>query len=184
VNENLESILKGCRRQESKSQYLLYKHFFGYGLNIAFHYTSTREEAEEVLNDAFIKVFNNILQYDFDYPFKSWLRKILVNSSIDYFRKYHKTSVELVHDEEIEESVILSIPDESDDVLPILQKLPPAYRMVFNLYVMEEYKHHEIAEILHISVGTSKSNLARAKQKLKELWLAEQKKKVKARDNG
>lgn len=171
-NLNLTLLIEGCRHQNRQSQRKLYEHFYGYGMSIALRFSESREEALEIVNDSFLKVFNRLDQYDSVFPFKVWFRKILINSSIDYFRKYHKhpNFLEIGEIGELKDldSKIYDISPE-DDMLPIVQKLPPAYRMVFNLYVMEEYKHHEIAELLDISVGTSKSNLARAKVKLKEL---------------
>lgn len=173
-NLNLQLLIEGCRNKNRHSQRKLYEHFYGYGMSVALRFSENREEALEIVNDSFLKVFNRLNQYDPAFPFKAWFRKILINSSIDYFRKYHKHPNFL----EINEIGELKDADSSDysispetDMLPIVQKLPPAYRLVFNLYVMEEYKHHEIAEILDISVGTSKSNLARAKVKLRELIL-------------
>jgi len=117
-----------------------------------------------------MKVFNNIDRYDSDYDFKTWLKKIVTNAAIDYFRKFKKHqftyATENPPDSGFNEN--FSDFDQTNDMLPVIQALPPAYRMVFNLYVMEEYKHHEIAEMLGISVGSSKSNLARAKDKLRK----------------
>ena len=170
---NIRLLIEGCRNENRASQRKLYEHFYGYGMSISQRYTKNNIEAEEILNDAFLKVFQNIDKYDTNYPFKVWLRKILVNTAIDYFRKFQKHRLTFASDS-ISEQVAASTAsypiDPMDDVLPIVQQLSPKYRMVFNLYVMEGYKHHEIAEKLQISVGTSKSNLARAKEKLRELW--------------
>jgi len=175
-NLNLQLLIEGCRNKNRHSQGKLYEHFYGYGMSVALRYSENREEALEIVNDSFLKVFNRLDQYDPSYPFKAWFRKIIINSSIDYFRKFHKhpkfLEIAGIGDLKDTNSALLRFPSE-DDMLPVIQKLPPAYRMVFNLYVMEEYKHHEIAEILEISVGTSKSNLARAKVKLRELLIKE-----------
>lgn len=173
-NINIRLIVNGCREKNPNSQRKLYEHFYGYGMSIALRYAKNFPEAEEVFNDAFLRIFKNIDKYDPQYPFKTWLRRVVINTAIDYYRKSKRFrdlfSAEPLPDIETEAAIPLEIGPE-DDLLPILQQLPPAYRMVFNLYVMEEYKHHEIAEQLNISVGTSKSNLARAKVKLRELWL-------------
>ena len=173
-NVNLQLLIEGCRNKNRHSQRRLYEHFYGYGMSVALRYCENREEALEIVNDSFLKVFNRLHQYDPSFPFKAWFRKILINSSIDYFRKYQKHpkffELDEIGDLKDAKSTRYNISPE-DDMLPIVQKLPPAYRMVFNLYVMEEYKHHEIAAMLDISVGTSKSNLARAKVKLRELLL-------------
>lgn len=171
---NLQLLIEGCRKNNRQSQRRLYEHFYGYGMNICLRYAKDKEEAEEMLNDGFLKALLNIERYDPDYPFRAWLRKILVNSAIDYYRKYQKYHLNFSTDEIIDvadDSSFLPSIDKDDDVLPIIQELPRAYRMVFNLYVFEGYKHHEIAELLNISTGTSKSNLARAKAKLRTLWI-------------
>jgi len=173
-NLNQQLLIEGCRNKNRHSQRKFYEHFYGYGMSVALRYSENREEALEIVNDSFLKVFNRLDQYDPSYPFKAWFRKIIINSSIDYFRKFHKhpkfLEIAEIGDLKDTNSALLRFSSE-DDMLPVIQKLPPAYRMVFNLFVMEEYKHHEIAEILEISVGTSKSNLARAKVKLRELLI-------------
>lgn len=169
---NIKLLIEGCLKGNRNSQRKLYEHFYGYGMNITLRYAKRREEAVEILNDAFLKAFINIHKYDTSYAFKSWFRRILVNTAIDHHRKNHQIPVHLALTEGMElgkaemEMPVLS-PDE--DVLPILQKLSPAYRIVFNLYVLEGYKHHEIAEMLNISVSSSRTNLFRAKSKLKSL---------------
>lgn len=144
-------------------------------------------EGEEILNDSFLSIFKNINQYDIDYSFKAWLRKIVIHKSIDAFRKNKKykeihSQVEI---EKIPPEDEVSIVEKDDDILSVIQLLPPAYRTVFNLYVMDDYKHHEIAELLQISVGTSKSNLSRAKGKIKKIMLSQKKyKSLKAKGYG
>lgn len=181
---NIRLIIEGCREGNSQSQRKLYQHFYGYGMSFAFRYSKDKIEAEEIYNDAFLRIFKNIDKYDSSYPFKVWMRKVVIHSAVDYFRKFKKHNQVISQDSLFEYAdPTLPIIDKSDDVLPIVQQLPPAYRMVFNLYVMEEYKHQEIAEMLDISIGTSKSNLARAKNKLKTLWL-QQKGASKKSENG
>jgi RNA polymerase sigma-70 factor, ECF subfamily len=173
-NLNLQLLIEGCRNQNRHSQRSLYERFYGYGMSIALRFGENREEALEIVNDSFLKVFNRLDQYDSSFSFKIWFRKILINSAIDYFRKYHKHPSYLGMSElgDLKDTTPFSYNiSPEDDMLPVIQKLSPAYRLVFNLYVMEEYKHHEIAEMLDISVGTSKSNLARAKVKLREMLL-------------
>ena len=141
-------------------------------MNICLRYSKSREEAVEILNDAFLKVFKNLYQYTPSKSFQGWLRRILINSAIDYYRAHHKYPAFL----ELKETAAISqeeatLPEllPNEDVLPILQKLSPGYRVVFNLFVMEGYKHTEIAAMLDISVSTSRSNLQRAKNKLRSL---------------
>ena len=167
-------IINGCKERNPRSQRKLYDYYFGYGMKIALPYSKSREEALEIVNDGFLKVFNNLDKFDTEYPFMPWFKRIIVNTAIDYYRKNHDTrltidisSIEEFATEEIELPEIFP----QDNILPIVQDLPPQYRMVFNLYVMEGYKHSEIATMLDINVSTSKSNLARAKKKLRTAWL-------------
>lgn len=175
---NIKLIVEGCRRANRNSQRKLFEHFFAYGINICLRYSKNRQEAEEILNTGFLKVFKYIDKYDTSYPFRHWLRKILVNTAVDYYRANHKhpgfLELKPVNDVASEEFPLPEIGPEID-VLPILQQLSPVYRMVFNLYVMEEYKHDEIAEMLDISSSASRSNLVRAKNKLRELMMKDQK---------
>lgn len=171
---NLELILQGCRSGDRNSQRKLYEHFYGYAMSICLRYSRNRDEAVEILNDSFLKVLTNLEKYDPGYPFRMWLRRILINAAIDYHRKNRSFPLHLeltaaanLTDDELPLPHLS--PDE--DVLPVLQQLSPAYRVVFNLYVMEGFKHEEIAEILGISVGTSRSNLVRAKEMLRAFMM-------------
>lgn len=186
-NINLQLLIEGCRNKNRHSQKKLYEHFYGYGMSVALRFGENREEALEIVNDSFLKVFNRLDQFDSSFPFKAWFRKILINSAIDYFRKFHKhpKHIDIAEISDLNDSIsFIQNYTAEEDMLPVVQKLPPAYKMVFNLYVMEEYKHHEIAEMLDISVGTSKSNLARAKMKLRELILKNSNNPAKQIKNG
>ena len=167
---NLRLLLEGCLQENMLSQRKLYEHYFGYGMSICLRYAAHRNEASEILNDAFVKIFANLDKYDSEFPFKSWIRRIIINQAIDHLRRNkHNWFFEDIAD--VANRVIPHQINQDDSdparVLKILQILPPKYRTVFNLYVIEEYKHHEIAEMLDISASTSRSNLARAKEKLK-----------------
>ena len=173
---HIQFLIAGCLKGNSSHQRELYELFYGYGLKIALRYAQNREEATEMLNDAFLKIFTKIHQYDTAQPFKAWFRRVLIHAAIDYHRAYHKCpkliELEAGHDVENEELPMpLLSPDEN--VLPLVQQLPPQYRMVFNLYVMEEYDHREIANLLGITESTSRANLARAKEKLRDMLIAQ-----------
>lgn len=175
---NLNLIINGCKERNPKSQRKLYDHYFGYAMNVALRYSKTRDEALEIVNDGFMKVFNNLDKFDTDFPFRPWLRKVMVNTSIDYYRKNHSTfqMVDLENITEIaDEEFDLPEITPQDDMLPIVRQLSPMYRTVFNLFVMEGYKHSEIAVMLDINIATSKSNLARAKKNLRAAWLKKNK---------
>ena len=180
-NLKLELLLQGCREGRRGSQRKLYELFYGYGMNICLRYGKNETEAQEMLNDGFLRVFTRLHQYDSDYPFKSWLRKVLINSAIDYHRKLKRHQLSIATEDIgrlVEERQELTDLQAGEDLMVYVQQLPPAYRMVFNLYVMEGYKHHEIAEQLNISVGSSKSNLSRAKEKLRRLLIKNRRKKT------
>jgi len=169
---NLSLIIQGCGKGNRNSQRILFEYYMGVAMKICLRYCKNREEAEEVLNNGFLKIFKKINQYDPAYPFESWLRKIMVNTSIDYFRA-NERQLKFIHLDEnlsgaIDNTDIPIMIDDDVDCLPIIQSLPPQYRIVFNLSVMEGYKHDEIAEKLNISASTSRSNLVRAKEKLRK----------------
>ena len=131
-------------------------------------------DAADVMNDGFLKVFNNIEKYDPEKPFKAWLGRIITNTAIDHYRSNLKFSD---HDDVSTYENVGSGAEVYDqlaykDLLLLIQGLSPAYRTVFNLYAIDGYSHEEIAELLKISVGTSKSNLFKARQKLQEKLLA------------
>lgn len=169
---NLQLLIENCRGGNRRCQRKLYEYYYGYSLKVVQRYAKNREEAVEILNDAFLKVFLALDKYNSQLPFRPWLHKILVNTAIDYLRsnKGFSTYIELSKIEEPKTIPQDFYPSEqSTDLLLIVQQLPPAYRAVFNLYVMEGYKHKEIAALLGISESTSKSNLTRAKEKLRRL---------------
>ncbi len=172
-NHTFHLLLDSCEQGNRASQKELYRQYYAYAMNICLHYSSNREEASEILNDGFLKVFKNMGQYRRKSAFKSWLRRILINASIDYYRRYHRdeVSLEVIHLRE--PTTVNTAPGQLnlDDVLRIVQQLPPAYRLVFNLHVVEGFSHPEIAKELGISVGTSKSNLAKAKKKLQNMLM-------------
>ncbi len=146
--------------------------FYAYGMSITLRYAESRDEAAEILNDAFMKVFTNIKDFNTDKPFKPWLRRIIINTAINHYHK-NKQYREMDSVDIAEESLGKSekiIPGISyEEIIEMVQQLSPAYRTVFNLYVIEGFKHREIAEMLDIAVGTSKSNLAKAKKNLQAI---------------
>lgn len=166
-----DGLLRGCRERNRSSQQALYRRFFGYAMSIGLRYAPGREEAVEIVNDGFMKVFTGIGTYDPQRSFKSWLGKIMLNTSIDHYRAQHKH----YHHDDLDKAEETAFPADVidklayDDLIALVQLLPPSYRMVFNLYVVDGYKHQEIAIMLSISEGTSKSNLFKAKELLKKM---------------
>ncbi len=171
-NREVQILIKGCLKGNQTSQLRLYEHFYSYGMGISLRFTQSRQEALEVLNDGFLKAFLKIESYDSSFPFKPWLRRILINASIDYYRKYHKADKEESNFLPPENPSTHNLAIENlafEDLLQVMQKLSPAYRMVFNLYAIEGMTHKDIALQLGISVGASKSNLSKARKHLQSM---------------
>ena len=171
TTDRLQMLLEGCLRGDRKSQELLYKQFYGYAMSICMRYARGRDEALEILNDGFLKVFTRTAQYDSERSFKGWLRRIMINTALDYYRQqvkhYHHQDVEEAQAAPVEATAIGDLSHE--ELIGMIARLTPAYRLVFNLYGIDGYTHEEIAQQLGISSGTSKSNLARARMHLKEM---------------
>ncbi|NTW23086.1 MAG: RNA polymerase sigma factor [Lentimicrobium sp.] len=169
--EDLDSVIAACRQNNTQAQRALVKLFYGYVKSISLRYSSDDQVAEEILNDSFLKAFNNLHKYDENQPFKAWLRTIAVNTAIDYYRKSIKQPVYQDYDQvqvaDISEDIISHMA--AEEILAMVRQLTPAYRMVFTLYVIDGYSHREIAEILGIREGTSKSNLQDARRKLQSM---------------
>ena len=148
----------------------LYRHFYGYAMSIALRYSNSREEACEIVNDSFMKVFDKLDQYTEDSSFKGWFRRILINTSIDYYRKnvkyYADMDIEKADQKICDPSVIDELSKE--DILMLLRELPEMLRIIFNMYEIEGYSHNEIGEQLGIPASTCRTYLARAKQRLRD----------------
>lgn len=170
-DEELNQLLRGCISQDRKSQKLLYKAFYGFAMAICLRYAGNRDEAAEVMNQGFMKVFTKIETFDPSRPFKAWLGRIMMNVSIDHYRANLKMvyAEDLENADQINDGTITDANLNYQDLLAMVQKLPQAYRTVFNLFAIDGYSHEEIADLLHINVGTSKSNLFKARQKLKQM---------------
>lgn len=168
ATERLDLIINACRSGDRRARESLYRHFFSYGMSISLRYGRNRQEAEDILQEGFFKVFTGLDKYDSNLPFKQWLRRVLVNAAIDCLRRYKHTPEELREDLVNAEATDNEGWDQLQyqDVLKGVHALSPAYRLVFNLYAIEGYKHREIAEELSITVGTSKSNYAKARLQL------------------
>jgi RNA polymerase sigma-70 factor (ECF subfamily) len=139
-------------------------------MSICLRYADDRDEAAEILNEAFMKIFKNLNSFDFTKPFKPWLRKILINTCINNYHKkkiHFGEDIDAAHGISDAEEILSGITYQ--EILDMIRKLSPAYRAVFNLHVIEGYKHEEIAEMLKISVGASKSNLSKAKKNLQQI---------------
>ncbi|MGB0524462.1 MAG: RNA polymerase sigma factor [Flammeovirgaceae bacterium] len=164
-------LIKGCRKGKPKAQEMLYRKYYGYAMGIALRYAPSREEASEILNDSFLKVFQSVENFDLEKSFKPWLGRIVVNTAISKFRSEKKhmyqSEIEEAHQVRLDEDILDCMA--AEEIIRLLQLLPDIYRITFNLYELEGYSHKEIAGQLGISEGTSRSNLSRAKSKLQKL---------------
>lgn len=164
--DNLNQLIEECISGERNAQNRLYGLFAPKMFLVCQRYASSRDEAEEALQEGFIRIFTHIAQYKHTGAFEGWVRKIMVNVSLQRYRDktrlYPVVSLQEEHNSHPSANETLSRLGVKD-LVNLVQKLPPAYRLVFNLYVFEGMKHREIAELLGISEGTSKSNLSDAR---------------------
>lgn len=169
-----KDLIQEARNRDPRSLERLYKHFYGYAMSVALRYSSNKEEACEIVNDSFMKVFDKIDQYTTDNSFKGWLRRILINTSVDYYRKNLKYMGALDIEKCDAETHHPSVVDElsREDILMLLRELPEILRIIFNMYEIEGYRHDEIAAKLNIPSSTCRTYLARAKEKLREKIIA------------
>lgn len=163
--------IEGCARHNAVSQEKLFKHFFGFTMGICLRYLPDRTLAQEALNDAFLKIFNQLpYEYKKISSFRAWARKLIIHTAIDYFRKEKK---HLYHnDYDSEESLQTDNffdKESAEEIIRLLRQLPPLWRVVFNLYEVEGYTHEEIAQMMHIPASSSRTYLTRAKQQLRVL---------------
>ncbi len=168
VNE--KDLIQACKQGERKAQKLLYDKYSAKMLGICRRYVKSQEDAEDVMVEGMFKIMTKINQYKGAGSFEGWMRRVMVNEALMFLRKAKnfKMTVEVSN---IEIKSQITIEDElaAEDILKLLEKLPTGYRTIFNLYVIEGYKHREIAEILDISINTSKSQLILAKKRLRTL---------------
>lgn len=164
-----EELIQECKNGNLKQQEKLYKHFFSFAMGIGMRYLSDREDALEVINDAFIKVFNSIGNINNIQSFKPWLKRIVVNTALDRIRKDAKYKYQSDLDEAVEIGYEAQVLENMNarDILSLMDKLPYLQRTVFNMYEIDGYSHEEIGEILQIPAGTARVNLSRAKDKLR-----------------
>ena len=180
TSEELSLNIQQCVLNDRLSQKRIYTSFYNYAMTICSLYTSNYDDSVEILNDGFLKVFKEIHRYQPAYTnvilsFKGWLRKIMVYTAIDHFRKNRKHRFTCGLNNEVH-SISADDEDALDrisyhEIIRSMQKLTPGYRIIFNLYIIENLSHEEISKQLGISIGTSKSNLSRGKRQLQRLLL-------------
>jgi RNA polymerase sigma factor (sigma-70 family) len=182
--KHLQALIDGCLKGDRRSQQAVHKMFYGKMKAVCMRYTRDSDQASDVLQEGFLKVFNSLDKFTGVGTFEGWMRRIMVNLSIDRYRRLKndwillgdENGIENIGDEVTDN---LEEADEHDEIYNItpeqiidaMQQLTPAYRTVFNLYVYEDYTHQDIAEALGISVGSSKSNYAKAKKNMKKLLI-------------
>ncbi len=165
---SLDQLINDCKEKHLKAQEELYKRYATSLFSVCLKYASSYADAEDILQDSFMIIFDKIAQYKNKGSFEGWLKRIAINTAL---QRYRKPGVFNIINEENIPEVLVEVDEESinlDFLLGIIQELPDRYRMVFNLYVLDGYSHKEISKLLEISDGTSKSNLARARQILKD----------------
>ncbi len=175
TEDELRQIVADCRAEKRRAQHKLFKLSYGDVMAVCMRYAKDEEEAQDMLSESFIKIFSNLDKYDGQGSLAAWMKRVTVNAAIDYQRKY-KTLTPMADIEEMVETG-LGLVDENtaiskigtDELLTLIQKLPPTSRSVFNLYVFEELPHSEIAKLLDMKEGTSHWHLNFARTKLKEM---------------
>lgn len=167
----LQELIIGCKHKDRNSQKRLYQGFYSCAMKICNRYAKDKEEAIELVNDGFMRVFVNIDRYDKNQSFKSWFCTIMIHISIDHYRKQIKRiemeELNAKHELEDKENILSHL--HYEDLVSLVQRLSAAYRTVFNLFVIDGYSHEEISNMLSISVGTSKSNLFKARAQLQRM---------------
>ena len=163
----IKKIIKGCLAGDRRDQELLYRRHAGKLFAVCLQYSGNNEEARDILQEGFIKIFENLVHYRHEGSFEGWMRRITVNTALEKFRKKHNLyrvdDIDLIPEQDAEPENHDYAGLEAKDLLGIIRELPPKYRMVFNLYAIEGYSHKEISKMVNISEGTSKSNLSRAR---------------------
>ena len=168
IKSDEQNIVKRCLQGDKTAQEQLYNAYANKMFAVCLRYANSRPDAEDVLQNGFIKVFKNLKRFQFKGSFEGWIRRIMVNSSIEHYRK----NVKWMYTEDAQEvkiatkeiGVLQTL--RADDILALVQKLPTGYRTVFNLFVIEGYAHQEIAKMLQVSESTSKTQLFKARAAL------------------
>ena len=175
--ENITQIIKGCIKKDHKCQKIIYDYYRGYALKIVFRYIYRYDAANDVVTDGFVKIFNHFNSFVFEdevneNKLMGWIKKIMINTAIDQLRKGNmlpeigaipQQGWDITDNSDNADQVALY-----NDLILIIKELPPDYRVVFNLYVIDGYTHSEIADMMHSTTGTSKSTLSRARAMLQQ----------------
>jgi RNA polymerase sigma-70 factor (ECF subfamily) len=164
---DIKNIIKGCLAGNRRDQELLYRRHAAKLYAVCLQYSGNDEEARDILQDGFIKIFENLIHYKHEGSFEGWMRRIVVNTALEKYRSKHNLhrvdDIELIPEPDADPETEDYAGLEAVDLLDIIRGLPPKYRMIFNLFAIEGYSHKEISQMFNISEGTSKSNLSRAR---------------------
>ena len=170
-----EAIIEGCIAGKREAQNALYRKSSSVMMGVCLRYARSHDEAEDILSEAFLKIFTSIRTYRNEGSFEGWMKRIMINHALNYYRKNRKVpfledigeinETEIIHDDDRDGS---HAPVSAETLTALIQMLPPGYKMVFNLYVFEDYSHKEIADMLQISENTSKTQLLKARRMLKQ----------------
>lgn len=170
-----DSILEGCIAGSRSAQSALYRKYSPVMMAVCLRYAQNRDEAEDILQEAFLKIFQNIRSFRKEGSFEGWMKRIMINHALNYFRKNRRLpfieDLEAINEKEVMENddqISVHAPVSADTIIALIQMLPPGYRLVFNMYVFEEYSHKEISEALLISENTSKTQLLKARRMLRK----------------
>jgi RNA polymerase sigma-70 factor (ECF subfamily) len=170
-----DSIIEGCVAGKRSAQSALYRKCAAVMMAVCLRYAQNRDEAEDILQEAFLKIFQNISSYRKEGSFEGWMKRIMINHALNYYRKARKQpfleDIDSINETEImekDEPPAIHAPVSAEKLINLIQLLPPGYRMVFNMYVFEEYSHKEIAVELNISENTSKTQLLKARRMLQK----------------
>jgi RNA polymerase sigma-70 factor (ECF subfamily) len=168
-------LISGCLKGKELHQEVLYKRYFSFAMSVCIRYTKDRNEAMEIVNDSYMKVLENLGDYDSSKSFKAWYSRILVNTSIDNYRRNlkHSSSVSIDNIDKEEQEPEIDIELSVNDILKIFSQIPEQYKVTFNLFEIEGYSHEEIGKLLGVTTSTSRSNLARAKKMVREIYMKE-----------
>jgi len=170
-----EAIIEGCVAGKRSAQNVLYRKYAAVMMAICMRYAQNRDEAEDILQEAFLKIFQNITSYRKEGSFEGWMKRVMINHALNYYRRNRKMpfleDISTISETEIMEKndePAMHAPISADRLTTLIQMLPPGYRMVFNMYVFEEYSHKEISAELNISENTSKTQLLKARRMLQK----------------
>jgi RNA polymerase sigma-70 factor (ECF subfamily) len=180
IERSQQELIDGCLKGDSRSQHAVYKMYYGKMKAVCLRYASSTDEAKDMVQDGFIRVFSSLEKFEGNGSLEGWIRRIMVNLSIDQYRKKkHHVDLDLENSKHLVEENTEEEDDLESDIydfqphhiVEAMQQLTPVYRTVFNLYVFENFSHQEISEKLGISLGTSKSNYSKAKKNMKKILL-------------